>query len=231
MEGAEIIRRPRTGLMRGAKAPTVYWDVLGLVGRFFSLDLYILLMYILYYIYLSIYLSVYLSICLCKYLYIDYLFPSTCLLSTHLPFITLGTFYLRCRQIGVFSVRWECMGQSEHLLSREFALSPSHLLARNNFLDAQELVRARRVRGLIFIDSTYCFWFLPAAVSLMMVLFLCGAIGFLGYKVCLQDTDEFEEMDELTQQGGDSRLFASPRWLGGLAFAVQRWHLLHSGDM
>ena len=45
----------------------------------------------------------------------------------------------------------------------------------------------------------------------MMVLFLCGAIGFLGYKVCLQDTDEFEEMDELTQQGGDSRLFASPR--------------------
>ena len=102
---AEIIRRPRTGLMRGAKAPTVYWDVLGRVGRFFFLDLYILYMYILYYIYLSIYLSVYLSICLCKYLYIDYLFPSTCLLSTHLPFITLGTFYLRCRQIGVFSVR------------------------------------------------------------------------------------------------------------------------------
>jgi hypothetical protein len=32
MEGAEIIRRPRTGLMRGAKAPTVYWDSLGLVG-------------------------------------------------------------------------------------------------------------------------------------------------------------------------------------------------------
>jgi hypothetical protein len=44
MEGAEIIRRPRTGLMRGAKAPTVYWDSLGLVG--------------IYYIYLSfIYLS------------------------------------------------------------------------------------------------------------------------------------------------------------------------------
>ena len=70
----------------------------------------------------------------------------------------------------------------------------------------------------------------------MMVLFLCGAIGFLSYKVCLQDTDEFEEMDiELDDRPGtaptpnrartvDFEAFHLPHRgdFGGLAFAVQR---------
>lgn len=35
---------------------------------------------------------------------------------------------------------------------------------------------------------------LVACVSMMMVMFICGAIGFLGYKVCVQD-DECEDIE------------------------------------
>jgi hypothetical protein len=60
----------------------------------------------------------------------------------------------------------------------------------------------------------------------MMVLFLCGAIGFLGYKVCLQDTDEFEEMDiELDDRPGTA---PTPNRAGTVDF--EALHLPHRGD-
>ena len=46
---------------------------------------------------------------------------------------------------------------------------------------------------------------LVATSAAMMVIFLCAAVSFLGYKVCVLDSDEHDEIEtELADRRGQS---------------------------